>query len=956
MQSAMMRLLLLLGVCLMGPWAASAQQLWGTLPLPGAAPAARVVADLGGNAGRIDEFLLVDFAHRHYGTATRSQGPETFGRYLTLLDELTTTAAAWPGGFALPAPSAPRDERDRARRFLALLGLILEERTNQAVQGTSREALERQRWLTAAGLDASALRDAINSGAPVSFIIPQAELPLPLPDFWTTRAAGQPVLPALTRSRESSLLYAGLLHLDHETLHYLNNTPAVLDQLHGTHAAVFAAFARAIRVTDGRVRPPGGDAAAPLWEQLVRTPLSDPATFLPALLSVDAGRLAWFYDTVAQLDSERQAWLLGDDARTFYDVFRTITPRWTPGTQPFSRPDVDPVRVLQQVTIEQGRLVAAPWWAPVLERASGIRAIPLQADTLDALWLLRWLYADDNGTATRFQMFQMAQRLAPATPPASAPSLEIVLSALIDVPVLPPALERMGITDLSLMAEVVTAARLFNPKAKGESLARLARWQTLFALVEQTAVRQRLAPERIAPLLRSLAALASATGRSADGLAADWLLDQWVPAMVPDVPRDDLDQFEGRVIHTVMVRPQATPVPVFWEGIQYVADDSFAAFRDALTIRASQSSTALGDIIRLRGLITTLDAGVTDMGTVADVSAEFTRVLAALAKIPHHNDREIKPVADFRRVARAYGDVETARGIPRADKQRPVLRAALDAMVDDAVLSLVYALAVSPAGRAPASLLTMPRQHAWEASGRAQPTAWLPARTEVGPYMNTIIRGSVIGLDVSLADSRLRATAPATAIAVPDVTTVSDDERAVVLRVMRAHADADTWTGETERILAALTAGRTRLLDDVANPSTDRRLLDAGVDPARLAIARWQHERGLPFEQLAFSRLDAYRLGTTAPLPDGWDGIGTEVLLRLLDTTHALDLPDAIVPTLLPLATHDWLRQVQPYAADDTRSMREWSRTLTRERVQEYMLTLVTARLLVRPARTGGRH
>jgi hypothetical protein len=324
-------------------------------------------------------------------------------------------------------------------------------------------------------------------------------------------------------------------------------------------------------------------------------------------------------------------------------------------------------------------------------------------------------------------MFQMAQRLAPAISEASAPKLEVVLSALIDVPVLPPALERMGITDLSLMAEVVTAARLFDPRAKGESLARLARWQTLFALVEQTAVRQRMAPERIAPLLRSLAALAPATGRSADGLAADWLLDQWVPAMVPDVPHDDLDQFEGRVIHAVMVRPQATPVPVFWEGIQYVADDSFAAFRDALTIRASQSSTALGDIIRLRGLITTLDAGVTDMGTVADVSAEFTRVLAALAKIPHDNDREIKPVADFRRVARAYGDVESARDIPRTDKQRPVLRAALDAMVDDAVLSLVYALAVSPAGRAPASLLTMPRQHAWEASGRSQPPAWLPA-------------------------------------------------------------------------------------------------------------------------------------------------------------------------------------------------------------------------------------
>ena len=75
----------------------------------------------------------------------------------------------------------------------------------------------------------------------------------------------------------------------------------------------------------------------------------------------------------------------------------------------------------------------------------------------------------------------------------------------------------------------------------------------------------------------------------------------------------------------------------------------------------------------------------------------------------------------------------------------------------------------------------------------------------------------------------------------------------------------------------------------------------------------------------------------------------TEVLLRLLEASRDLRLPVGIVPTLLPLATHDWLTQVRQYGDDHMRSVQDWPRTITRERVEAYMLGLVSARMLVRP-------
>src|SRR5215213_3081346 len=133
----------------------------------------------------------------------------------------------------------------------------------------------------------------------------------------------------------------------------------------GVRAAAFSVVARSFRVRDGRTIPPGGDAALPLWTRLA-LPVSDPAAFLMRLVSADAGRLAYFYDTIAQLDPARQRFALGlsepADAdmaigEAIYRLCAGSDPSWSIVDRPFARMTVDVAFVLQQVRLTpDGRL------------------------------------------------------------------------------------------------------------------------------------------------------------------------------------------------------------------------------------------------------------------------------------------------------------------------------------------------------------------------------------------------------------------------------------------------------------------------------------------------------------------------------------------------------------------------------------------------------------------------
>lgn len=730
------------------PTPAIAQDGWTTMLLPGGVSAARTVLDLRGSPDRVDEFFLADLTREVYGTPGNAPDLTTFRRYVAFLEQVTSAAATWPEGFSRPSDTTSRADRDRAKRFLELLGLTLgSDRTVSA--GKSAEARERQAWLLAAGVDTHSMLEPLNAGASVVVTIPQGELPLPLPEFWKTIDARRSPLLTIISSRQSALLYTALLDLDSQTLKNLATNPALIAQLRRKAAA--------------------------------------------------------------------------------HEVTRRKTP---------------------------------------------------QRD-----WLVEML-------------------------------------------------ERLGVTDPEVVTATIRAAQQFDDDGKGDALRPLAQWQLMLALIEQAAVRQQWDPARVTPLVHLWARAASAPGSDARGRAGEWLVDVLLPALAPDVGRDDLELYERDVIVALSRRDfsKTQPVKIFWEGIDYIVDDSFATIRDVLTIRVSQQSPTLGDVVRLRALLQKLESGIGDLAQIAEISADVTRVMAATAKLRARDGSEPKIAGEFRKVDKAIREISSDRQLGDAAAQVPRVRAALDALLESALLHLVYAMAVSPAGVAPSTLVDLPHWHRWDKA------AWQPARRDIGPFMESMITGSVIGLDVSMGGSRLRAAGRVTLNDKP--TTKEDTHDIDLLRSLRAHSERMEWVADAPRILKAIADGDAVIGASGSIPvEMERRMREAGVSSDRIAMVRWQRERGVPADRQAFTRLDAYRLGTRDPLPAGWSESDplTEVVLRLLDGTQSWRLPAGVVPALVPLAAHDWFVQ---------------ARAVTRERIETYMLGLVSARLLMRPPGT----
>ena len=142
-------------------------------------------------------------------------------------------------------------------------------------------------------------------------------VPVPLTAaVWSKAVFLRPVAPGdlvieILGNRQASLLCYGLAALDDETLQYLAEHPAVLTQIYALGAEPFAVFANSVRVHGGRIVPPGGDEAIPLWEAVVGESVTRPDRFLIALFTQAEGRMASLYDTIGQLDRGRQRFALG---------------------------------------------------------------------------------------------------------------------------------------------------------------------------------------------------------------------------------------------------------------------------------------------------------------------------------------------------------------------------------------------------------------------------------------------------------------------------------------------------------------------------------------------------------------------------------------------------------------------------------------------------------------------
>jgi len=904
--------------------AAQAPELWGALPLPRPVTDVRQRTELGTHDRRLDATLLVDFVRRYANT---------------------DLAAA---------------------------------------------ALSLERYLTDP------------AGAPVDDL---ATLPLPLPAFWQREVFVESVTPiaSLLRSRELMLTYHGLMALDDTTLEVLASRPDLLRALSRsrTGSAAFGAFGQSLRITAASVVTPGGDDAAPVWADLVGLPASNVDAFVPALFERDGGRLAYFYDTVAALPASTQQFVLAahvpaaeriSTVRRIYALFSAADPNWRIDIRPFHRPPFDAALALLDLGVSPDGTVGPDWWPalfdgvgrmPSWQAYDAMPNINAPATPADVRWFFDWVFDDTVETARRrFAALRYAQRLLPASRPAETPLFADTLRGVIEMPSLMFSLERMGVTDLSVLSAVARSAHALTlAGSEGRVRPRLSRWQALLGLLEQVQRHAALPPERMATLLRALAT-ASGGGATTPGFAATWLHDELLPAMqVNSTPSPTLEDAFLEAATT----PRSRPAPSFaWEGLTYVLTPGHAALASARAIRNTRSGPQLQDLIELHLIRTGLEASPTD-GDRRPLIVRLERLEPLAAPLADHDPDAAR---DLKRLIERLGGTtgELAR------QHLPDIDALLDSLTDAIVPSLLYALAVSPTSE------PVLYPEAWTRHTLAQPigvflgnqldwrtVAW-QFPTDYGLGGGTRLVGSWLAVDVALIEAQLVRIAT-DVLPVPGV--LERDMRRGVIEVL-AFTPPPTTPARDASIISGLSGGR-RVVDEWTRTPPTRaalttRLRAAAVDSVRANAIAWQlhHADITALNNLSASEL--LRLGATSAEVDvqamaGWSGssrlvdgclcrldglsvtperlrgrrIGVQafrphdVPIRLVELLDALDVDIRVLPLVLPMALQDWLDQSQPAWFDDDEAFTFWPHVLSTDRVESYLLELVSAGVLSPP-------
>jgi hypothetical protein len=214
-------------------------------------------------------------------------------------------------GAGAGAATGAGDRRADGERLLRALGARLVE--DAAAKGRTcalddeRAAVAKRGYLAAAGVEVEAVVRSLNAGDTVSIALARDEMPLPLGVAAWRRAvfagaiAESEIAAAILLQRRPACFYHALASLDEPTLAYLDAHPDFLAALFQRRAEVLTTFGRSVHILDGRIIVPGGNAAAPLWEALLEHSVAEPEAFIDALLARDAGRFAFFYDTVAHV-------------------------------------------------------------------------------------------------------------------------------------------------------------------------------------------------------------------------------------------------------------------------------------------------------------------------------------------------------------------------------------------------------------------------------------------------------------------------------------------------------------------------------------------------------------------------------------------------------------------------------------------------------------------------------
>jgi hypothetical protein len=687
-----------------------------------------------------------------------------------------------------------------------------------------------------------AVRQAASRGRPQ--IDPRAAEIVPVPltaDLWSSAIFRRKVAPAelvttIVADRSAALLCHGLAALDDATLAYIADRPLLLERIYERSAPAFAAFSGNLHIQGNRVVPPGGDAAAALWEAVLLEKVTRPDRFLLQLMELSEGRLGYLYDVIAALDPPRRAFALGlwmTNATARADRFKALTlgvgafRESHLRTLPFGRASYDLSMALTRVDVGADGTPLPPASRGLWSRVFAGTDIPddparqlrtVDEDPIDAAWLIEMIgSADVRLRAERLDQIAFGQRVFAAAGPAERADVFVALRAMARYRMLMWTLDRIGIRAPAAYAAAARQAVRIGSLEGRRGFEAQAQFQGALAIVARMAMVRTFDASRAHTLIEQLVALPLTDDGRYAGAVARWLHDELVRA-IPSADTGELAVLAG------MSGPPSGDGPVArrvtWEGQTYLLDIGAAERQRLQRVREKQEGAPLDVVFEMSAAARAL---TTEKTAPPDVQSIAARLTAAAADIPrrigHENEETppgVPPPPNVRDALRKTTD-ELTRDVRNRDPKRLARLAAplfelSDTLLADVLLSIVYAADVGDPDGTVLLADDVSRRHdfgfgARDADMRLR-TAWAVPRQEVTPGTPWHVSGSVLGLDIGMAPLALRRLNYERVLEAPKLTSNERDAFALSVSLLNPFDLRDV---DRDAIADAIERGRRRI-------------------------------------------------------------------------------------------------------------------------------------------------
>jgi hypothetical protein len=873
----------------------------------------------------------------------------------------------------------------------------------------------------------TAARQAAARGRQNTDTRPGDIVPVPLSaDLWGSAIFHRTIAPrelvtAIITDRSAALVCLGLASMDDATLGYFADHPALLERIYERSAPVFAVLAATLRVQNNRVVPAGAGRAAQgerddvetLWEGVALEKVTRPDRFIQQLLELNEGRLAYLYDVIGSLDAPRRAFALGlwmPNAVSRNERFKALT-LGIGGfreshfrTVPLARTSYDLLMTLSRVAAGPDGTPAAPAARGFWSRAFGGSDLPDEAarllrngdeEPIDAAWLVDIIGPLDVRTrAERLDQIAFAQRLCDGADAASRPDVLVATRAMIRFRMLMWTLERIGIRPPSVYALAARQAARLGAMEGRRGFEAQAQLQGAIVILARAAMVTTFDAARTQALLERLLALPLTDDGRFAGAVARWLRTD-VASTVKNA-----DTTELAVLSAMSGPPSGegpTSRPVTWEGQAYRLDLGAAERQRLRIVRQKQEGAPLDVAVDLAEAGRALSAEKT---TPADVEAIVARLTALIDDLPRRagrdNDETTPPgvpaAPNVRETLRKVVD-ELARDVRNKDVKRAARAAApllelSDTVLADVMLSIAYAADLGDPDGTVMLADDVSRRHDFGFNTRESDMrlrlAWAVPRTEVTPGVPWHVSGSLLGLDIGLAQLSLRRLNFERVLEAPKLTSNERETFAVgvsllnpfVLRDRDRDAIGDA-VAAGQRRLGALRNGGQAAARTAADTAFNAIADELSIEGWRRRALRWMlaHEPDRVASMFSLTEVLALGGGRLAAL-NGWgmpmiaaDGcvcsrltppgrwptllgrppLGltatavADVHLHIAMMLREMRLPAAIAKVVLSGAVQDFIDEARPTDDADWLSLVHAARAATRDRVEDYIAAATAA-------------